>query len=41
MIGRDFLTLKDYSTSEIHTLLWTAKDLKARYKEKGEVWFTI
>ena len=35
MIGRDFLTLKHFAPKEIHTLLWTAKDLKARYK--GEI----
>ena len=38
MVGRDFLTLKHFSPKEIQTLLWTAKDLKARYKrERGKV----
>lgn len=32
LVGRDFLTLRDYSAAEIETLLWTAKDLKTRIK---------
>uniref|UniRef100_A0A1I8FK13 ornithine carbamoyltransferase n=1 Tax=Macrostomum lignano TaxID=282301 RepID=A0A1I8FK13_9PLAT len=31
--GRHFLTLRDYSESEIAQLLWTAKDLKARHAQ--------
>ncbi|XP_013401194.1 ornithine carbamoyltransferase, mitochondrial isoform X1 [Lingula anatina] len=37
LIGRHFLTLKDYNQSEIEHLLWTASDLKTRYKENKEV----
>ena len=36
LIGRDFLTLKHFTPTEIETLLWTAKDLKVRIKD-GEV----
>ncbi|KAI0243186.1 Ornithine carbamoyltransferase, mitochondrial [Lamellibrachia satsuma] len=32
LIGRDFLTLKHFTPTEIETLLWTAKDLKVRIK---------
>ena len=35
-MGRNFLTLKDFNTEEIQTLLWTAMDLKQRIKN-GEV----
>ncbi|CAD5117419.1 DgyrCDS6189 [Dimorphilus gyrociliatus] len=37
LIGRDFLTLKDYEKDEIETLLWTAKDLKCRLGN-GEIY---
>ena len=37
LVGRDFLTLRNYSKDEIETLLWTAKDLKTRIKDKKEV----
>ena len=33
--GRNFLSLKDFTSDEIHYLLWVAADLKARYKEKS------
>ena len=36
LIGRDFLTLKHFTPTEIETLLWTAKDLKVRIKD-GQV----
>ncbi|XP_078610394.1 ornithine transcarbamylase, mitochondrial-like [Branchiostoma floridae x Branchiostoma japonicum] len=38
MVGRNFLTLKDFSPSEIEQLLWTAADLKARIKGTGELY---
>ncbi|CAH1785893.1 unnamed protein product [Owenia fusiformis] len=37
MVGRDFLTLKQFSSSEIHQLLWTAMDLKTRIKINREL----
>ncbi|XP_048239935.1 ornithine transcarbamylase, mitochondrial-like [Haliotis rufescens] len=37
LVGRDFLTLKDFQAEEIKQLLWTAKDLKKRIKEDKEV----
>lgn len=37
VVGRDLLTLKDFSNSEIGYLLWTAADLKKRVKDDKEV----
>ncbi|XP_041352151.1 ornithine transcarbamylase, mitochondrial-like isoform X2 [Gigantopelta aegis] len=37
LIGRDFLTLKDFTPAEIKQLLWTAKDLKTRIKLQKEI----
>jgi len=36
-VGRDLLSLKDYTGDEIRYLLWTATDLKERIKESKEV----
>ena len=36
-VGKDFLTLKDFSGDEIKSLLWTALDLKHRIKSNNEV----
>ncbi|XP_071477216.1 ornithine transcarbamylase, mitochondrial-like [Diadema antillarum] len=36
LVGRHFMTLKDFSKKEIEQLLWTASDLKVRYKQHGE-----
>jgi len=36
LVGRSFLTLKDYSGKEIKKLLWTAVDLKHRIKVENE-----
>lgn len=36
-MGRDLLTLKDFSSDEIGYLLWTAADLKERIKKGKEV----
>lgn len=38
LIGRDFLTLRDFSPTEIETLLWTAKDLKTQVKTNKAVY---
>lgn len=35
--GRNFLTLKDFTTEEIQQFLWTAADLKHRYTADKEV----
>ncbi|XP_005108221.1 ornithine carbamoyltransferase, mitochondrial isoform X2 [Aplysia californica] len=37
LVGRDFLSLKHFGKDEIHQFLWTAKDLKTRIKDNGEV----
>ena len=37
VVGRDLLTLKDFSNSEIGYLLWSAADLKKRIKVDKEV----
>ena len=37
VVGRDLLTLKDFSSDEIRYLLWTAADLKERIKTHKEV----
>ena len=37
VVGRDLLTLKDFSSDEIRYLLWTAADLKERIKNRKEV----
>ena len=36
-MGRDLLSLKDYTGDEIRYLLWTAIDLKERIKKSKEV----
>ena len=36
MVGRNFLSLRDFRPDEIQTMLWTASDLKSRIKG-GEV----
>lgn len=36
VVGRDLLTLKDYTGDEIRYLLWTATDLKERIKKSKE-----
>ena len=36
-MGRDLLSLKDYTGDEIRYLLWTATDLKERIKKSKEV----
>jgi len=36
MVGRDLLTLKDFTQAEIGTLLWTAMDLKTRIRDNKE-----
>ncbi|XP_067934455.1 ornithine transcarbamylase, mitochondrial-like [Watersipora subatra] len=36
LIGKHFLTLKDFSNEEVKTLLWTSSDLKKRIKHEGE-----
>ncbi|XP_031569817.1 ornithine carbamoyltransferase, mitochondrial-like [Actinia tenebrosa] len=33
--GRNFLTLKDFSSDEIRYFLWVAADLKSRFKERS------
>ncbi|XP_074653066.1 ornithine transcarbamylase, mitochondrial-like [Tubulanus polymorphus] len=38
LIGRHFLTLKDFEADEIKQLLWTAMDLKQRIKEDNETY---
>ena len=37
LVGRNFLTLKDYTGEEIKKFLWTAVDLKHRIKVQNEV----
>ena len=37
IVGRDFLSLKDFTQDEIKHLLWVSSDLKARIKQNGEV----
>ena len=37
VVGRDLLSLKDYTGDEIRYLLWTATDLKERIKKSKEV----
>ncbi|CAK9302257.1 unnamed protein product [Gordionus sp. m RMFG-2023] len=36
LIGKDFLSLRDFNDLEIQQFLWTAYDLKHRIKEKEE-----
>ncbi|XP_011664475.1 ornithine carbamoyltransferase, mitochondrial isoform X2 [Strongylocentrotus purpuratus] len=38
LVGRHFLTLKYFTKTEIEQLLWTAADLKIRYKQNGEAY---
>ncbi|GFO43314.1 ornithine carbamoyltransferase, mitochondrial [Plakobranchus ocellatus] len=37
LVGRDFLSLKHFSADDIKQFLWTAKDLKTRIKDNGEI----
>ncbi|XP_059177654.1 ornithine transcarbamylase, mitochondrial-like [Physella acuta] len=37
LVGRDFLSLKHFSCEDIKQFLWTAKDLKTRMKDNGEI----
>lgn len=37
VVGRDLLTLKDFTGDEIGYLLWSAADLKERVKKSKEV----
>ena len=37
VVGRDLLTLKDFTSNEIGYLLWSAADLKERIKTSKEV----
>lgn len=37
LVGRDFISLKNFSADDIKQFLWTAKDLKTRMKENGEI----
>ena len=37
VVGRDLLTLKDFTKDEIRYFLWTAADLKERIKNGKEV----
>ena len=39
LVGRDFLTLRDFSEEEVKKFLWTAMDLKHRIKNEQEVSF--
>ncbi|XP_078001557.1 ornithine transcarbamylase, mitochondrial-like [Glandiceps talaboti] len=38
MVGRNFLTLKDFTANEVQHLLWVAADLKQRIKEEKEIY---
>ena len=38
MVGRHFLTLRDYDEHEVKQLLWTAADLKSRILTNGETY---
>ncbi|BFZ24802.1 hypothetical protein BsWGS_27841 [Bradybaena similaris] len=37
LVGRDFLSLNHFSSEDIKQFLWTAKDLKTRIKDNGEI----
>lgn len=37
LVGRDFLTLRDFSEEEVKKFLWTAMDLKHRIKNEQEI----
>ena len=43
VVGRNLLTLKDFTSDEIGYLLWTAADLKQRIKNGNEVglWLSL
>ena len=41
MVGRDFLTLKDFSDTEVKDLLSTAADLKKKVLEENKVYIYI
>lgn len=36
-VGKNFATLKDFDSNEIQQFLWTANDLKIRFKQDKEV----
>ena len=38
MVGRHFLTLRDYDEHEVKQLLWTAADLKTRILTNEEIY---
>ncbi|CAG5123684.1 unnamed protein product [Candidula unifasciata] len=37
LVGRDFLSLNHFKSEDIKQFLWTAKDLKTRIKDNGEI----
>ncbi|RUS90778.1 hypothetical protein EGW08_001489 [Elysia chlorotica] len=37
LVGRDFISLKHFRADDIKQFLWTAKDLKTRMKDNGEI----
>ncbi|KAK3773357.1 hypothetical protein RRG08_023237 [Elysia crispata] len=37
LVGRDFMSLKHFRGEDIKQFLWTAKDLKTRMKDNGEI----
>ncbi|CAG5123636.1 unnamed protein product, partial [Candidula unifasciata] len=37
LVGQDFLSLRYFTSDDIKQFLWTAKDLKTRIKDNGEV----
>ncbi|GFR57641.1 ornithine carbamoyltransferase, mitochondrial [Elysia marginata] len=37
LVGRDFMSLKHFRAEDIKQFLWTAKDLKTRMKDNGEI----
>ena len=41
LVGRDFLTLKDFSDTEVKDLLSTAADLKKKVLEENKVYIYI
>ena len=41
MVGRDFLTLKDFSDTEVKDLLSTAADLKKKVLEENKVYIYL
>ncbi|BFZ09951.1 hypothetical protein BsWGS_12990 [Bradybaena similaris] len=37
LVGQDFLSLRYFTTDDIKQFLWTARDLKTRMKDNGEI----